>query len=208
MLNILISAIEDINEDKAIKIVKKCINLNIEKESIWIALNQGLQKVGMHYEAGRYSIADLMVVGMIFEEIILLPHMNIYGDIENIANNKSVILGTVKGDIHDLGKSIFKGAMQSAGFRIIDLGVDVKSNVFVEKAIEYNSDIIGVSAVLTDSIHYVKEVIENFERANIRKQVKIIIGGCIANKTVCDYVGADAYTKSAIKGVEICKGWL
>lgn len=204
----LVSAIEDIDEDNVLKIVKRCINSNIPKDKIWFALNEGLKRVGDHYESGKYSIADLMVVGMIFEDVIAIPQMNIYGDIENNAGGKTIILGTVEHDIHDIGKTIFKGAMNAAGFRVIDLGVDVKSSIFVNKAIEYHANIVGISAILTDSILYVKEIIEAFEDAGLRDKVKIIMGGCIANKTVSDYVQADAYTKSATKGVEICKGWL
>jgi methylmalonyl-CoA mutase cobalamin-binding domain/chain len=208
MLEMLIEAIEELNEEETLKIVKKCIAAGISKEEIWYALNQGLQRVGIRYEEEEYSIADLMVVGIIFENVLQFTKIDIYEDIKEIDNNRIILLGTVEGDIHDIGKSIFKGAMQAGGFIVKDIGVDVKAKTFVEAAQKYHCDIIGISAVLTDSIVYVKEVIEAFETAGIRDQVKIIIGGCIANKTVSDFVKADAYTKSAIRGVQICKEWL
>ncbi|MGL4606130.1 MAG: cobalamin B12-binding domain-containing protein [Eubacteriaceae bacterium] len=208
MLEMLVGAIEELDEDKTLKIVKRCIAADISKEDIWQALNQGLQRVGRRYEEDEYSIADLMVVGIIFENVLEFTKIDIYEDIKEDPNARMIVLGTVEGDLHDIGKSIFKGAMQAGGFVVKDIGVNVKAETFVEEAKESKCDIIGVSAVLTDSIPYVREVVESFENAGIREQVKIIIGGCIANKTVCDFVKADAYTKSAIRGVEICKEWL
>jgi len=208
MLDMLIGAIEELDEDKTLKIVKKCVAAGISKDKIWYALNQGLQRVGIRYEKEEYSIADLMVVGIIFENVLEFTKIDIYEDIKEVDNTRIILLGTVEGDIHDIGKSIFKGAMQAGGFVVKDIGVNVKAETFVEVAREYHCDIIGISAVLTDSIVYVKAVVEAFEAAGMRDQVKIILGGCIANKTVSDFVKADAYTKSAIRGVEICKEWL
>lgn len=209
MLEMLVNAIEELDEEKVLKIVKRCIAANINVQDIWMTLNKGLARVGQRYETGEYSIADLMVVGIIFENVLEYTNMcDLYEDIEANISGKTMLLGTVEGDIHDIGKAIFKGAMQAGGFIVKDLGVDVKAKDFVDAAITYKYDIIGLSAVLTDCIPSIKEVVEAFEAAGIRDQVHIIIGGCVANKTVSDFVKADAYTKSAIKGVEICQGWL
>ncbi|MGL6292298.1 MAG: cobalamin B12-binding domain-containing protein [Eubacterium aggregans] len=209
MLEMLINAIEELDEEKVLKIVKRCVAAGTVPKDIWMALNKGLGKVGMRYETGEYSIADLMVVGIIFENVLEYTNMcDIYDDIETEEFGKTMLLGTVEGDINDIGKSIFKGAIQAGGFMVKDLGVDVKAQDFVDAAVRYQCEIIGLSAVLTDCIISIKEVIDAFKAAGIRDQVKIIIGGCVANKTVSDFVGADAYTKSAIKGVEICQGWL
>ena len=209
MLEMLINPIEELDEEKVLKIVKRCVAAGTPPKDIWMALNKGLEKVGLRYETGEYSIADLMVVGIIFENVLEYTNMcDIYDSIEAGEFGKTMLLGTVEGDIHDIGKSIFKGAMQAGGFIVRDLGVDVKAQDFVEAARKYKCEIIGLSAVLTDCIPSVKEVVDAFVEAGMRDQVKIIIGGCVANKTVSDFVGADAYTKSAIKGVEICQGWL
>ncbi|MDO4288332.1 MAG: cobalamin-dependent protein [Eubacterium sp.] len=209
MLEMLTNAIEELDEDRVIKIVKRCMAAKIDPKEIWMTLNKGLERVGNRYETGEYSIADLMVVGIIFEDVLEYTNVcNIYDDIKDEVSGKSILLGTVEGDIHDIGKSIFKGAMQAGGFFVHDLGVDVKAEDFVEASKKYHCDIIGLSAVLTDCIVSIKEVVEAFAAAGMRDQVKIIIGGCVATKTVCDFVKADAYTKSAIKGVEICQRWL
>ncbi|MEF9918081.1 MAG: cobalamin-dependent protein [Eubacterium sp.] len=209
MLEMLINAIEELDEEKVIKIVKRCIAAKVDVQEIWMTLNKGLKQVGLRYESGEYSIADLMVVGIIFENVLEYTNIcNLYENIEADIYGKTMLLGTVEGDIHDIGKSIFKGAMQAGGFIVRDLGVDVKAQDFVDEAFKHKYDIIGLSAVLTDCIPSIQEVVEAFEKAGIRDQVKIIIGGCVANKTVCDFVKADAYTKSAIKGVEICQEWL
>lgn len=209
MLDMLIDAIEELDEDNISRILKRCIASQIDPKEIWKALNKGLERVGLRYETGEYSIADLMVVGIIFEDVLQYTNMcSIYDEIAEEETERMILLGTVEGDIHDIGKSIFKGAMQAGGFLVKDLGVDVKAEDFVEAAKKYHCDMIGLSAVLTDCIPSVKEVVDAFVDAGIRDSVKIIIGGCVANKTVCDFTGADAYTKSAIKGVEICKEWL
>lgn len=208
MINMLITALEDLDEEYTKKMIKKCISSNIPYESIWRALNQGLKRVGDKYESGEYTITDLMVAGIIFKDVSdMLPIPDAASvDICNLG--KKVVLGTVEGDIHDIGKSIFKGAMEASGFSVIDLGVNVKADVFVDSVLKFGAPIVGISAVLTDSIIYVKETVDAFEKAGIRDKIKIILGGCIANKTVSNFVGADAFTKNAIKGVDICREWV
>ncbi len=208
MISMLITALEELDEEYTKKMIKRCISSNIPYESIWRALNQGLKRVGDKYESGEYTITDLMVAGIIFKDVSdMLPIPDAASvDIGNLG--KKVVLGTVEGDIHDIGKSIFKGAMEASGFSVIDLGVNVKAEVFVDSVLKFGAPIVGISAVLTDSIIYVKETIDAFEKAGIRDKIRIILGGCIANKTVGDFVGADAFTKNAIKGVEICREWV
>ena len=161
MLEMLINAIEELDEEKVLKIVKRCVAAGTPPKDIWMALNKGLEKVGLRYETGEYSIADLMVVGIIFENVLEYTNMcDIYDSIEAGEFGKTMLLGTVEGDIHDIGKSIFKGAMQAGGFIVRDLGVDVKAQDFVEAARKYKCEIIGLSAVLTDCIPSVKEVVD------------------------------------------------
>ena len=208
MINMLITALEELDEEYTKKMIKRCISSNIPYEDIWRALNQGLKRVGDKYESGEYTITDLMVAGIIFKDVSdMLPILDATS-IDTYNLGKKIILGTVEGDIHDIGKSIFKGAMEASGFSVIDLGVNVKADVFVDSALKFGAPIVGISAVLTDSIIYVKETIDAFEKAGIRDKIKIILGGCIANKTVSNFVRADAFTKNAIKGVEICKEWV
>ncbi|MEG0496147.1 MAG: cobalamin-dependent protein, partial [Eubacterium sp.] len=165
MLEMLINAIEELDEEKVIKIVKRCIAAKVDVQEIWMTLNKGLKQVGLRYESGEYSIADLMVVGIIFENVLEYTNIcNLYENIEADIYGKTMLLGTVEGDIHDIGKSIFKGAMQAGGFIVRDLGVDVKAQDFVDEAFKHKYDIIGLSAVLTDCIPSIQEVVEAFEK--------------------------------------------
>lgn len=209
MEKMLIKAVTKLDEQKVIKLLDRCIVAKVPKQTIWQALNEGLDKVGRLYEEGNYSIADLMVVGMIFEDALERTNIcNLYDDIESSPQTQTIIVGTVEGDIHDIGKTIFKGALGAGGFIVKDIGVDALPEAFVAAAIENKSSIIGISAVLTTCIPNIKDTVDAFVQAGIREDVKIIIGGCVANKTVCDFAGADAFTRSAVTGLKICQSWI
>ncbi len=208
MINMLVTAMEELDEEHTVKIVKRCLAAGLTHDQIWRGLNEGLTKVGDRYEKGDYTITDLMVAGIIFEHIVeMMPEAAMSCE-DMPALGRKIILGTVEGDMHDIGKSIFKGAVSAAGFTVIDLGIDVKAEAFYNAALEHEAAIVGISAILTESIPYVKETVDIFTEKRLREKVKIILGGCIANKTVSDFVGADAYTRNALKGVEICKSWI
>jgi Predicted cobalamin binding protein len=118
----------------------------------------------------------------------------------------TIILGTVHGDLHDIGKNIFKSMSEAAGFEVIDLGIDVAPELFVKTAKENKGCIIGMSGVLTLAIDAMKETIELIKVEGIDS--KIIIGGNPVTKESCEIVGADQYTTNAAEGVKICQGWV
>lgn len=117
-------------------------------------------------------------------------------------------MGTVKGDIHDIGKDIFRGMLEANGFEVIDLGVDVPKEVFVKKVDEYKPDILGLSGVLTYTVETMKEVVAAFEEAGLRDRVKIIVGGHHLTREACRYIGADDFAGDASVGVKICQAWM
>jgi methylmalonyl-CoA mutase cobalamin-binding domain/chain len=118
-----------------------------------------------------------------------------------------MVLGTVKGDIHNIGKDIVATLLKAAGFEIYDLGIDVAPGKFVEKLTETGAPILGMSGLLTPSFGAMKETVEAVEAAGLRDKVKIIIGGGIVTEQVQKYVGADAFTDDAAEGVEICRSF-
>jgi len=119
-----------------------------------------------------------------------------------------ILLGTVSGDLHDIGKNIFKGMAEAAGFEVYDMGIDVADQLFVEKAKEIQPDIIGMSGVLTLALESMKNVVAALKDEGIRDDFKVIIGGNPVTKEASEQIGADAFTVNAAEGVKICQGWV
>jgi methanogenic corrinoid protein MtbC1 len=117
-------------------------------------------------------------------------------------------LGTVEGDIHDIGKNIFKGMAEAAGFKVVDIGIDQKPGAFVAAVKENKAKIVGLSGVLTLSIDSMKKTIESLTEAGLRAGVKVTIGGNAVNEDACKYVGADAWSRNAAEAVKVCGTWV
>jgi len=170
------------------------------------AAQEGMALVGKHYEQGDYFLGDLIFAGD-----ILMGAMEILKPLlenESLSKIGTIVLGTVQGDLHDIGKKIFRSMAEISGFEVYDLGIDVPAKEFVRKAKEVKADIVGLSGVLTMAISEMKFVVEEFTREGIRNDVKIIIGGnCVSNE-ICESVGADAATKNAAEGVRLCREWM
>jgi methylmalonyl-CoA mutase cobalamin-binding domain/chain len=120
----------------------------------------------------------------------------------------TIVLGTVAGDIHDIGKNIFKGMSEAAGFNVVDVGIDQVPDIFVKAIKENNPKVVGLSGVLTLSIDSMKQTVETLKDAGLRDGVKIIIGGNAVNQEACAYIGADAWSKNAAEAVKICGSWI
>jgi 5-methyltetrahydrofolate--homocysteine methyltransferase len=116
-----------------------------------------------------------------------------------------VLLGTVKGDIHDIGKNIVIMLLRAAGFDVVDLGVDVSAQTFADTISNENADILGLSALLTSTMYEMKNVIDTIKKRQLRNQVKVIIGGRPVTKEFSKEIGADGYAEDAIKAVRVCK---
>ncbi|RLE87656.1 MAG: cobalamin-binding protein, partial [Thermoprotei archaeon] len=134
---------------------------------------------------------------------VLLPEIKKRGE----ASRKlgTVVIGTVRGDLHDIGKSIVATMLRAAGFEVIDLGVDVPPEKFVEAVKKYNADIVAMSALLTTTMLEMKNVIEALKQAGLRDRVKVIVGGAAVTEEFAKEIGADGYGEDAVKAVKICK---
>ncbi|MBE6038410.1 MAG: cobalamin-binding protein [Anaerofustis stercorihominis] len=171
-----------------------------------IACQEGMAVVGSKYEKGEYYIGDLIYAGDILSEA-----MDILHDILEESDTPTIgtiVLGTVQGDLHDIGKKIFQKMAEVSGFEVYDLGIDVPAKEFVKKITDIKADIVGLSGVLTMAISEMKYVVEEITRAGLRHKVKIILGGNCVSDEVCDIVRADAATKNAAEGVRICMDWV
>jgi methanogenic corrinoid protein MtbC1 len=207
-MDLLREAVGKLNEEKTNILLDEFIALNPDSEDTWKvveALQQGLEIVGNLFEIGKYCAGDLIFAGELLNSSInkLKPLLNIRGNgIRGI-----VILGTVEGDIHDIGKNLVKSFTEISGFKVEDIGVDQKPESFIRAIQEYHPQILGLSGVLTNAIESMKRTIEAIEKAGLREGLKISIGGSIADEKVCHYVGADAWSNNASEAARIFQKW-
>ena len=170
------------------------------------ACQEGMNIVGDLFEKGEYFVGDLIFAGEILTETIQTLKPILTSGTGTIVGK--IIIGTVHGDLHDIGKNIFKNMIEIAGFEVYDLGIDQSPEAFVEKAKEVKPDIIGLSGVLTLALDSMKATIEALKEAGIKDGIKVIIGGNPVTKEACEYIGADAFTTNASEGVRICLAWV
>lgn len=169
-------------------------------------LSVGMEIVGQKYEAREYFLSDLMLAGETMKEamIILQPHFKT----EDRAALGLVIIGTVKGDLHDIGKNIAAMLLEAAGFRIVDLGNDVSAKTFLKSVGDYKADILGMSALLTTTMLEMRVVIKEAESAGLRSKFRVIIGGAPISSEFGKDIGADGAAIDAVQGVNLCKTWM
>lgn len=201
-------SIADLDENAVIETLNKFVAANPTEEEaqvLVIACQNGMAIVGDLYEKNEYYVGDLIFSGEILSSAldILKPVLGT----GNRAKAGSIVLGTVEGDLHDIGKNIFKGMAEAAGFEVYDLGIDQSPSAFVKKVSEVKPAIVGMSGVLTLALDSMKNVVDALEKAGLRKDLKVIIGGNPVTEIACRHIGADAFTVNAAEGVTICKGW-
>lgn len=206
MINLspLTAMIVKLDDEAVSKIVERALSLGASPMEVVFAINEGLDKVGHLYEAGEYSISDLMMAGVIFEEILNIPQMQFKTDPENKFLQDTILLGTIEGDIHDIGKTIFHSLAVSVGFNVIDLGVDVSPYLFLEEAKQQQPSIIGISAVLTNTFGAIQEAVTLLKNDPETKDIVIILGGSMVNLDIATISGVDSFAKNAKDGVTEC----
>ena len=170
-------------------------------------LNDGLisamDEVGERFSAGELFVPEMLMAAQAMKAglELLKPHLG-----EGAGRSKgTVVIGTVKGDLHDIGKNLVAMMMEGAGFDVIDLGVDVESEAFVKTAAEKDADVIALSALLTTTMPAMKETIDLFSAAGLRERFKFIVGGSPVSQRFADEIGADGYGEDAQAGVELAK---
>ena len=200
----LAQALTDLEEQKVYELVEQKINEGEGVLRIISELNEGMVNVGERFSSGEYFISQLIFSAEILKHVMtkLEPLLR---KVEAGQSSGKVVIGTVKGDIHDIGKNIVTTLLNGSGFDVTDLGVDVSSEKFVEALKETGAKVLGLSALLNFTYPEMKSVVEEVEKAGLRDQVKIVIGGAPCNEQVREFTGADFYAKDAIAGVNYCK---
>ena len=177
-----------------------------EAQQAITACQSGMEIVGNLFEKGEYYIGDLMFAGELLNKAVFMLKP-IIGTKSNKIVGK-IVLGTVHDDVHDIGKNIFKSMAEAVGFEVYDLGINVPVKTFVEKVAEVQPDIVGLSGVLTMAIDSMKDTVNGLADANLRKNLKITIGGACASHEAMLVAGSDAWSTNAAKGVAECLDWV
>ena len=198
-------AIVNLDKDKAIDLAKKAENDNLNiVEVIEKGFGVGLKRIGDLWNEGEFFLPELMVGGNIMQEAlnILMPHLKQKGD---TFSKGKVVIATIEGDIHSIGKTIVGTMLSANGFEVYDLGADIPANKIINEAIEKEADIIGVSALLTSTMIGQKKIIELLKEKKIRDKFKVILGGAPVTQNWTEDCGADGYAPSAIEAVNLVK---
>jgi len=199
-------SIIDGDEDKAEALAQQAIAQGLDPlDAINLGFVQGINYVGDQFGAGEMFLPDLMIAAEVMKKAVavLEPEMKKRGVQRQVLGK--VVLGTVKGDIHEIGKNLVATMLSASGFEVRDLGVDVPYEKFAETAREVNADIVGVSALLTTTMTGQKNVIEALDDMGLRPKVKVMVGGAPVTRGWAEEIGADGYSEDAMGAVALAK---
>ena len=197
-LIIRISSIEEVKE-----VVSRALKLGVDPSKVLNVLNEALDEVGRRYEGSEYFLSELVMAGVLAMEVtsMLEPYLVKAG----IRPLGRVVIGTVRGDIHDIGKNIVIMMLRAAGFDVVDLGVDVPAERFVHAISGEGAAVLGMSALLTSTVDEMRSVIEAVKKRGLRNGLVIIVGGRPVTKKFSKEIGADGYARDAVEAVRIVK---
>ncbi len=168
----------------------------------------GLERVGSEFEKGKYFLMELMWASQIFKDAIEILNPTIKRKYGLTKSKGRVLMGTVKGDIHDLGKSIVRDLLECSGYEVVDLGVDVPPEAFTEKTKEFKPQVIGLSALLTAAVGQAKITVEDVKEKVHEEDVRIIIGGGVVGEVSAEELGVDFATTNANEGIRRIEAWI
>jgi 5-methyltetrahydrofolate--homocysteine methyltransferase len=203
----LVSALAELQEDEVLEIVQARLDGGGDPLAIFEDARKAMEIVGERFASQEYFIPELVYAGEILKEVSALvkPRLEAGADVARLGK---VIIGTVSGDIHDIGKDIVVFMLDVNGFDVLDLGVDVPADRFVEAIRESGSTVVGLSGFLTLAFQSMKDTISAIGAAGFREDVRIMIGGGPVDEQVRTFTGADAFGTDAMAAVDLAKGWL
>jgi corrinoid protein of di/trimethylamine methyltransferase len=198
-LDILINAVKEGENDQAVKQAQMIIN-KIEPKKIMYSLTQCMRELGDRFEKKEIFLPELLVASDALLEVMEVVKPYLVGD--KVEKKKTIIIGTVAGDIHEIGKNMVSMVLRAEGFNVIDLGTDVSVRQFIHKAEEVDADVIGLSTLMTTTMKVQQDVIEQLKVKNKRNKYLVIVGGAPTSKKWADKIGADAYCENAFTCVK------
>jgi len=170
-----------------------------------MAIRRAMDDIGRKYEENEYFLSELIIAG----EIVKIVLTQLKPTCQDKASTEvaTAVLATVRGDLHDLGKNIFVMLLQSSGFKIVDLGVDVSAETIIATIHDNNAKLLGLSTLLTTTVPELKNVVDKLNEVGLKSRVKVIIGGAAVNEDVARSYHVDAWGKTAVDGLKICQQW-
>jgi trimethylamine corrinoid protein len=206
MTDLLLQALVDMKEADALQQAKQLLDEGVAPLEILASCSKAMEVVGQRFEKGIYFLPHLMMAGEMLKQIsgLIKPLIQ-----EHKTDDKAgkVLIGTVEGDIHDIGKNIVVFLLEANGFEVRDIGINQKPVKFVEAVRAFQPKIVGMSGLLTLAFDSMKRTVQAIEEAGLRKEVRIMIGGGVVTEKIKDYSGADAYAPDAMAGVRLAKAW-
>jgi 5-methyltetrahydrofolate--homocysteine methyltransferase len=203
----LAKLLSDLKEPEALQFVEKALAKGVDPAALLEEAREGMALVGERFARQEYFIPDLIFSGEILKGIVKMLEPRLKKGKEQKRLGKAVI-GTVAGDIHDIGKDLVVFMLDVSGFEVLDLGIDVPAQKFVDAIKQSGSKIVGLSGFLTLAFDSMKETIDAIQKAGLRDKVKIMIGGGQIDEQVRRFTGADAYGRDAMAAVQLAKGWI
>jgi len=206
----LVNAVAEMMEDEAMTLTKKYVEAGVPAVQIIDSYKDALSIIGKRFEECTYFVPELILAGEMMKAAseIIKPLMKDGQSNVDTPRIGKFLLGTVEGDIHDIGKDMVHMLMDINGFEVRDLGVDVPAQRFWDECKEFQPDIIGMSGLLTLAYESMKTVVDGLKEMGVRDKVKVIIGGGQVDEHAGKYVGADVWVTDAVAGINICKGWV
>ncbi len=196
---ILVGKLED-----AVKVTKIAVEEGVTPhEIINEYMIKAMEEIGSRFEAGKVFVPNLLMSARAMRGALDVLKPLMQGQVDSYIGK--IVIGTVKGDLHDIGKNLVASMFEGCGFEVINLGVDVSSDKFISAALENKADIICMSALLTTTMNYMKEVVAAVEASELKGRVKIMVGGAPVNDAFAKAIGADAYTSNANAAVVMAK---
>lgn len=207
MSQALIDAFTDMREADLLLVATELLDGGTDPLEILGACKQALEIIGQQFEAGQAFVPELIMAGEMMSQVTALvkPHLEKVAPPERLGK---VLMGTVAGDIHDIGKEVVVFMLDANGFEVVDLGVDIEPQTFVDKIRETQPDVVGLSGLLTLAFQSMKETVDAIKEAGLRDRVKIMIGGAPVDEHVQEQTGADAWGKDAMEAVSLARQWV
>jgi methanogenic corrinoid protein MtbC1 len=197
----------DLEEDNVVGMLEEVMaDGGREVDAAMSAFQEGMRIVGKRFESGEYFVGDLIYSGELMTKAMDIIRPALTAKKSGSAATK-LLLCTVEGDLHDIGKNIVKAIFEAGGFEVVDIGIDVPADTIIQTARDQNIKIIALSGVLTIAIDAMKKTVDAFKEEGLRNDVKIIIGGAPVNANVAKIVGSDAWSINPQEGYEICQSW-
>lgn len=202
----LANALSDLDEEKVLKLVQKRLEAGVAPLAILNDCREGMMLVGKRYEAGEYFVSELIMAGEVFKQANALITARFKG--AGGPTRGTVVVGTVKGDIHDIGKDLVVTMLAASNYAVHDLGVDVAPQKFVDTVKATGATVVALSGLLTIGFGAMKETVAALEAAGLRPKVKVMVGGGPVTEQVREYAGADALGHDAQAAVALCNQWI